>query len=159
MGKSYVLKDAAGRPGGYLMQLQHEICCRASGISGKAQAVLLFTDGTQKAYPLDNGVEMRWADDAHALCGGYICTENRLLLATDDDARQAFAMAGIRYKPDRPPHAKQEREKAAKAEEEERIHPEAGREKAYAEPQRRWPPPPCWPQAVYRDGRWQEEES
>lgn len=88
MGKSFVLKDAAGRPGGYLTQGMREICCRADAQA--QQAVLLFEDGTAEERPLCGGQEARWPDDGRMLRGGFVCADGRLLLASGEEARGAF---------------------------------------------------------------------
>ena len=158
MGKSFVLKDEAGRPGGYLMQGLREICCRASGLTRQAQAVLLFEDGTAEAHALGDDREARWPDGGRLLRGGFVCSDGRLLLATGEEARGAFERLSMQKRA-----AKQEKRiKAENAEEpaqertQETEAPPAPAQETHAWPQRRWPPPPCWPQAVYAQGRWQE---
>ena len=156
MGKSFVLKDAAGRPGGYLMQGMREICCRAGALTQQAEAVLLFEDGTAQAHALCGGQEAHWPEEGRALCGGFVCADGRLLLATGEEARGAFermlmqkhaAQQEKRPRTESPP----ERERTQRAKK-----PAGPAEETRGWPQRRWPPPPCWPQAEYAQGRWQE---
>ena len=153
MGKSFVLKDAAGRPGGYLTQGMREICCRADAQA--QQAVLLFEDGTAEERPLCGGQEARWPDDGRMLRGGFVCADGRLLLASGDEARGAFERMIIQK------HAAREKtqprtENVPEPVREQTQEPDVPAEAARAWPERRWPPPPCWPQAEYIQGRWQE---
>ena len=153
MGKSFVLKDAAGRPGGYLTQGMREICCRADAQA--QQAVLLFEDGTAEERPLCGGQEARWPDDGRMLRGGFVCADGRLLLASGDEARGAFERMIIQK------HAAREKtqprtKNVPEPVREQTQEPDVPAEAARAWPERRWPPPPCWPQAEYAQGRWQE---
>ena len=153
MGKSFVLKDAAGRPGGYLMQGMREICCRAGAPA--QYAVLLFEDGTAEERTLCDGREARWPDDGRMLRGGFVCADGRLLLATGEEARCAFERMIIQK------HAPREEktpstEKALEPASEQTQRPDAPAGERRVWPDRRWPPPPCWPQAEYAQGRWQE---
>ena len=153
MGKSFVLKDAAGRPGGYLTQCMREICCRADAQA--QQAVLLFEDGTAEERPLCGGQEARWPDDGRMLRGGFVCADGRLLLASGDEARGAFERMIIQK------HAAREKtqprtENVPEPVREQTQEPDVPAEAARAWPERRWPPPPCWPQAEYAQGCWQE---
>ncbi|MDY3833022.1 MAG: hypothetical protein SOZ79_11150 [Candidatus Ventricola sp.] len=153
MGKSFVLKDAAGRPGGYLTQGMREICCRADAQA--QQAVLLFEDGTAEERPLCGGQEARWPDDGRMLRGGFVCADGRLLLASGDEARGAFERMIIQK------HAAREKtqprtENVPEPVREQTQEPDVPAEAARAWPERRWPPPPCWPQAEYAQGCWQE---
>ena len=153
MGKSFVLKDAAGRPGGYLTQGMREICCRADAQA--QQAVLLFEDGTAEERPLCGGQEARGPDDGRMLRGGFVCADGRLLLASGDEARGAFERMIIQK------HAAREKtqprtKNVPEPVREQTQEPDAPAEAARAWPERRWPPPPCWPQAEYAQGRWQE---
>lgn len=156
MGKSFVLKDAAGRPGGYLMQGMREICCRAD--TPAQQAVLLFEDGTSEERALCGGQEARWPDDGRMLRGGFICADGRMLLATGEEARSAFERMRLQR------HAAREKARPRKEESPEPA-PEQRQQtqrraipmgEARVWPERRWPPPPCLPQAEYAQGCWRE---
>lgn len=154
MGKSFVLKDAAGRPGGYLTQGMREICCRADAQA--QQAVLLFEDGTAEERPLCGGQEARWPDDGRMLRGGFVCADGRLLLASEEEARGAFERMIIQK------HAAREKtqprtKNVPEPVREQTQEPDVPAEAARAWPERRWPPPPCWPQAEYAQGCWQEQ--
>lgn len=155
MGKSFVLKDAAGRPGGYLMQGMREIRCRADAPA--QQAVLLFEDETAEERPLCGGQEARWPDDGRMLRGGFVCADDRLLLASGEEARGAFErmiMQKHAAQEEKRPRTESPSEPAREQQQTQR--PEAPTEATRAWPERRWPPPPCWPQAEYAQGRWQE---
>lgn len=153
MGKSFVLKDAAGRPGGYLMQGMREICCRAGAPAQRA--VLLFDDGTAEERTLCGGQEARWPEDGRMLRGGFVCADGRLLLATGEEARCAFERMILQKHAaweEKPPST----ENASEPAREQTQRPDAPAGETRVWPERRWPPPPCWPQAEYAQGRWQE---
>lgn len=154
MRKGFVLKDGAGRPGGYLVQDMREICCRANGLTQQAKAVLIFSDGTQEEHALEDDSEARWPLGGRVLCGGFVCAQDRLLLATGEQARGAFARLILRKAERANKRAESERmqEEHAPQREEEAEKPQY----QHIWPQRRWPPPPCWPQAVYTQGCWRE---
>lgn len=160
MGKSFVLKDASGRPGGYLMQSMREICCRAD--SPAQQAVLLFEDGTAETHALCGGQEARWPCGDRLLRGGFVCAEDRLLLATGEETRGAFVrwLASKRALPEKKrPAEGSTPELALKSTPlQENKQPIGTVQKPREWPQRRWPPPPCWPAARYVQGCWQETE-
>lgn len=157
MGKSFVLKDAAGRPDGYLMQGIREICCRASGAARQLQVVLLFEGGAQEEHEADSGQEMRWPCEGRLLSGGYVCADGRLLLSTGEKARCVFMQQALRKRTAQEKR-QTEVENTAEPAQEQEEHGEPGHAQQAREwPQRRWPPPPCWPQATYMQGRWQEQ--
>lgn len=156
MGKSFVLKDAAGRPGGYLTQGMREICCRAGAPA--QQAVLLFEDGTAEERPLRGGQEARWPDDGRRLRGGFVCADGRLLLASGEEARGAFERMIMQKHAAREEKRSRTESPSEPAQEQQRQteKPDVPAEATRAWPERRWPPPPCWPQAEYTQGRWRE---
>ena len=157
MGKSFVLKDAAGRPGGYLVQGMREICCRAGALAQQAKAVLLFEDGTAEEHALRGNQEARWPGDGRTLRGGLVCADGVLLLAAGEEARAEFERMRMQkraaqeenLRAERPPEPARERTKQMPG-------PDTPAQDPRVWPQRRWPPPPCWPQAEYIQGRWQE---
>lgn len=155
MGKSFVLKDEAGRPGGYLMQGMREICCRASALTRQAQAVLLFEGGMAEEHTLCGGQEARWPGDGRLLLGGFVCADGRLLLATGEEARGTFERMFMQKRAER--EEKRVRTESAQERTQATEKPLGPAQETRVWPQRRWPPPPCWPQAVYAKGRWQEQ--
>lgn len=159
MGKSFVLKDASGRPGGYLVQGMRDICCRAGHLTQPSEMVLLFDDGTQQTHAIESGEEAYWPGGGGLLCGGFLCADGRLLLATGEAARAAFERLSGQKRAQQT-RARRETAGEGKAappprEEPAQRPPDSVRQERVW-PQRRWPPPPCWPQAEYAQGRWQE---
>lgn len=168
MGKSFVLKDASGRPGGYVMQSFGQICCRADGIRGPAQLALLDGDAICAQLALTEGEESRWPDPGYALKGAVVHAERSVLLCSDGETQRAFERLACRPQQNASPHAerngaREERRRDGMTESvsaEGKNTEESGHtEKSAAEalPQRRWPPPPCSPAARYTCGRWQEQ--
>ena len=79
-----------------------------------------------------------------------------LLLACGEEARGAFERMIIQK------HAAREKtqprtKNVPEPVREQAQEPDAPAEAARAWPERRWPPPPCWPQAEYAQGCWQEQ--
>ena len=110
------------------------------------------------------GQEQTWTDGGGTLTGAYIAADGEMLLDTGEAARQAFERA--RRKAAGMAKARQASVAAGKSttEQQEAAQPSgnaAGQRAApqtRSLPQRRWPPPPCWPEARYLDGRWQMPE-
>lgn len=145
------------------------IRCRASALERPAQITLVCEGSSVDREMLPDGREYIWPDSGQTLTGAYVAAEGMLLMTTGEDARRAFllrAEAGRRAEL----RARADASRAAAEREEDRpgemAHEEtpAGPEKEHTEaqraceaalPQRRWPPPPCWPQARYAQGRWQ----
>ncbi len=165
MGTSMVLKDSGGRLGGYLYLENGQLGCRMNGEIRGERLTALFGDGREASFDLENsGAEQRFPCGETTLKGGWVSQGDRLLLASGAEAAQAWERKRILQRPKRP----QTPREARKAEPGEPI-PAAQpsevmeQEKASAPstrepmPQRRWPPPPCWPQAQYACGRWQED--
>lgn len=147
MGSSFVLRDRAGRPAGYVMQGMGVIRCRAGALAQTAGLTLLCGSETAWRALTGDGQEQTWPDDGRTLTGAYVASEDTLVLDTGEEARRAFERdrrsIAARAAPVR---RSAETERPAAAE-----RPVQTR----SVPQRRWPPPPCWPEARYVDGRWQ----
>ena len=174
MGKYLLLKDSAHTPRGYLRETKEGVACRAP-LSKPSRAVLLFSGGEQAQFDLcAGGDEQMLFCDGKNMSGGYVVSTGTLLFATDDAARRAFETDLIKEK------ACSERISSEKNsaetdmgglhmrvhEEKKRHEPETdglktdegeAKEEEKAWPDRRWPPPPCWDTAVYRQGSWREE--
>ena len=169
MGKSTVLKDGSGRAAGYVMTGEAELLCRAD-LDAPAMLVMIYADGSRQEYPLAacKG-EQRCFFAQKAWSGCYVFRDNVLLLVScahmrGEFERELLRRNAIHAQTDRPgaqrdAETKPEKKSAAKTE----MRPETNEEKQNRErtenmlPQRRWPPPPCWDGARYRDGHWQEE--
>jgi len=155
MGKSFVLKDASGRPQGYLMQSGGRIRCRMDAASD-AEVTLLFENGVSDAYSVKaHAPEQNWIHSGSQLTGGYVLEAGSLTLATDDQARRCAALrlhAPVQHK-ERPRDAAVQQ---AAPPEKKAAAPEKQEHRSF--PHRRWPPPPCMPKAVYIRGQWIQSE-
>lgn len=142
------------------MQGMEEICCRISDPKRNAKVMLLFEDGAEEEQPLDTGEEARWERKGRQLLGGYTCAGGRLWLATGDEARGVYQRASVKrmMQGKKTENRQEEREKTGQpdrgGEEEGKKEGEKREEQKW--PQRRWPPPPCWTDARYIHGCWQE---
>ena len=142
--------------------------------------------GEEQTMTLD-GREHEWPCAAdRAIACAYVAQDGRLLLVTDDGARRAFEMDRVRAqrRSETAPASRQspdaqertdrvkpsQRKRAAEPSLEDngpKREPGGERERPHAQepagdsphelPQRRWPPPPCWPAARYVSGRWTQD--
>lgn len=159
---NFVLRNGNGALAGYLMQGQGELRLRAQGIpEGGAVMVLMEKDGREREQRLlATGEEQRWPDPGKRLLGAYAMQGERLLFCTGPEAKAAclrrIASAQQQKKPaQQTAQAKSAQAKGAQETAQEK-EPPAGREAfgQIAWPERRWPLPPCWPEARYEGGRW-----
>ena len=182
MAKGFILKGARGESAGFLQQAGGALRCMARLDGGEARLTVRYADGSaeEQALTLD-GREREWPCGAgKAVACAYVARDGRLLLATDEQARRVFETDRVRARPKRDaaamPRERESEERRAPARPPERARRandaaaesaperEAGRERsraadpgsggAYALPERRWPPPVCWPDARYVSGRW-----
>ena len=160
MGGSFVLKDASGRAVGYVMQGTDAVRCRVGSAQGELNIHLFFDDGSCEARVLEPQKEQRFDGTKRRLTGAAVSADTMLLADTGEAARAAFerermqqqaAQRGQDHPVRRPQSAPPDRTEEA------RTAPREIRQTqtAYSLPQRRWPPPPCMPQAIYRNGRWE----
>ena len=162
MGKNYVLKDRTGRPGGYLLESGGSLCCRVQTGGQRATLIALFEGGVQETYTLSCGDgEQTWPCGARGLCGGGVFAGDRLLLSSGEAATRAWERRRIRPAGESVPRRSEAARDRAAIPEHERHDNRAACEGADASPdvaghERRWPPPPCWPEARYAGGHWQE---
>ena len=151
----------------------------------RGKLTLCFESGenVEQELLLD-GSESEWPDDGHrTIVCAYVSAAGRLLLATDERGKRAFerdrdrdereaqraaraqTAIAVREEPIRGKPAG----KASDAAEKRQTHgnklpkKECEATASFSDverrlPEGRWPPPPCWPKARYRGGRWTETE-
>ena len=146
MGKSAVLKDQKNRPAGYLRREKDAIICQ-TGLEKPAQLMLVLADGSKRVFELKEGRgEQRFSCEGADMTGGCVFCGDELLMVSDERMQQLFE--------------NRMRKGVAKPTMPEREQPALKRENKPPErhvfAQRRWPPPPCWDAAQYREGKWQE---
>ena len=166
MGKSVVLKDLEHRPQGYVRADCDSVICRVK-LDAPAQLAVLLISGEIRQYTIAGSQEQRFSCDGTQLRGCFVHREGRLLLISDETMQGEFARYALRRQKEanlilQPDQSKENRQ-TEKKEEKKKEFPEERKielpskediEKALL--QRRWPPPPCWETACYRDGCWQE---
>lgn len=156
---SFVLRSGNGAVTGYLMQGQGEIRLRVQGIpEGGAVMVLMGKDGREREQRLSaTGEEQRWPDPGMRISAAYALRGEKLLFCTGPEAKTAclrrIASAQQQKKP-----AQQTAQDIIAPEAAQGKEPPAGRETTRQAdwPERRWPPPPCCPEARYEGGRWRQ---
>lgn len=160
MGGSFVLKDASGRAAGYVMQGTDAVRCRIGDAQGQLEARLYFADGSCERLALEPQKEQRFDETRRRLTGAAVAADGTLFADTGAAARAAFERERTQRQAAqrRQEHAARKIQSVPSAQPEE---PQAAQREsrqtqtAFGLPQRRWPPPPCMPQAAYRDGRWE----
>ncbi|MBR5560691.1 MAG: hypothetical protein IKU73_04685 [Clostridia bacterium] len=168
MAKSFVFRDRERRIVGYLQQHPNEIRCRINGI-GQAADLIVYRAGEQemRLHMDAGGCEQRFRDSGQHISGAVVVQGETLRCFTDDVAADAYErawrskMEKLR-RTDRMPLRKEVEKAAAQNERkaEEVTLPEGNREQqAYRWPERRWPPPVCFSDAAYVQGRWMERET
>jgi len=163
VGKSFVLKDGMGRPAGYLTQGLSAIKCRALDMKEVMKAVLLYDDGSFSERAIEPGLtEREWQNETKAVIGVVILRGEEIAADSGQEARRRYEQTRSKKAKDTKntknlsgaadPPLEQEEEKTERIEE---INAGSAREAIL--PERRWPPPPCWKEAVYRMGAWSQE--
>jgi len=155
MSGSYILKDRAGKPAGYLFKGFGGLRCGFSGAEDGMVMVLFYADGSHVTRPLDTtGAEQEWEDGGNSLIGAAIVKGDALVADTGREAEEAWErlLKGRQKKKEKA--RSEEAEEQRKTEREPMEKNPAGYS---ALPQPRWPRPPCWKKAAYREGRWNEE--
>jgi len=163
MGKSFVLRDQTGRPAGYLLQEMQTMRCRFSGAEEGMEIILLHADGNHSRRGIaayDN--EIKWEEAVGALDGAVIIKGDAIAASSGMQAIRRFEGLQIgpmdrkrqtdASAPDAIQSCRQQMpEEITKREENSQRH-----EIAYGNhlPERRWPCPPCWKEAVYDHGMW-----
>ncbi|MBQ8620441.1 MAG: hypothetical protein IJ418_23440 [Clostridia bacterium] len=155
MGKSAVLKDSSNRPAGYMRAAGDCIICRVQ-LETPAELALVFADGSWRTYALSGGhEEQRFSDGKGEIIGCCVFAADELLLVSDESMRCVFSERIARK---RTAHADEIRKRQTPAQQDERKTEQERKGNAqHVFAQRRWPPPPCWESAQYKNGSWQEE--
>lgn len=162
MGKSFVFKTPGGRLVGFLQQNQGMIRCKAEAEAGTVLTLIDETGGLRTHTLNGDGVEQAWTDEGGTLVGAYALSEERLLFDSGAKAHQAALTALTRREKQKNAVSKPDSDREPRRVGSTAPPPSALRQEKYADgaarewPQRRWPPPPCWQQAQYQQGKWME---
>ena len=159
MGNSFLLKDAAGRVCGYLIARSGEICCRIQ--EPASQSILqLCAEGKKTAFRLEeSAAEQQFSFPGGRIAGAQVYAGGKLILATDWEMAPARPDEGVKAaQTESTPRAEGGAQIApALSPADAEAPPVCGKSWECSLPQRRWPPPPCWPGAKYAHGAWREE--
>ena len=169
MRKSMVLKDDKNLPRGYVVVSNAEIVCRAR-TDEPSKAVLFFRDGTRQTIQLSDGKEQRVDCAGKELAGCCVLCGGSIALASDDEVRRMYESKVLTEKktdricseirlntPDDISKSNTGIKMVCCKEKEENKTTKYENAEVFV--QRRWPPPPCWENACYRQGMWQEGEN
>lgn len=153
---NFVLRNGNGALAGYLMQERGEIRLRAQDIpEGGAVMVLMGRDGERRELRLSaTGAEQRWPDPSIRLFAAYAVQGGKILFCTGSEARAAGLQSLAAAKRQSTPAPQATREEGPPEAARGNEPPCPGEDGRLAWPQRRWPPPPCCPDARYEGGSW-----
>ena len=156
--KTFVLKDMAGSVAGYVRADHAGIYCRI-WLNAPSSLAVVLTDGTQAEYALDAGTgEQFMSGDGELINGCYVFREESLILISDESMCMAFERH-VRRKERKGHMERNTGDSQTKPSETLSRNMIAVCKETRSFPQRRWPPPPCWDEARYCQGSWQEVES
>lgn len=151
MGNSFILKDASGRACGYLLARKETICCRVSCLQEDG-VLTVCTGGVAHSFALeDESEEHRFAFSGEEISSAFVTEDGRIRCATDWHEATVNHMGTDVPKA----QAKMSEKNDDKADKSEAVAKDALQTaQSHGWPERRWPPPPCWPQAKYVGGQW-----
>jgi len=163
MSRSLMLKNEAGRAVGYVLVRDGCLIARVTGADGQAALAVKDEEGRRSAYPIDgDGLEWEAPYAGQEVIAAYVSQGDSLIALANDESRALFlsreVFCGAETAPQKmenpPEFSSKEADSSVYTHKENDAPGEAGA----LWPERRWPPPVCWPQARYRDGRWTQEE-
>lgn len=159
MSVSLMLKTEEGKAAGYVLRLDHCLLWSFKG-SGEGGILSLLADDTvtEEIRVICDGCERETRYRGHVPDAAYVTVENALYAFTCRRARQAYEESQRKKNEERAveekfsePCKKEIPDSVYKKEEIGQLLTPA---REWGE--RRWPPPPCWPNARYCDGMWAE---
>lgn len=151
MKESYVLKRRNGEACGYVMARDKEVRVRLPNEKGTAKMAVIYADQTQTLEGILDGLERTYPAAGSRLLGAYVCSGGRLLMDTGEAARRAFERA----EEARQSVQRSGRERKDVQGEDAETHARRQTEgDTIGTAERRWPPPPCMPGAMYVNGAW-----
>ena len=131
MNESFVFKNKKGARCGYIMARGKQLRIRLPEGMEKSCLTAVYEDGERNFEGGFDGYETERPNDGGRLIGAYVTADGKMVLDTGTAARKAF----------------ENRKATACRPEKQTQKPETA--------ERRWPPPPCMPGAVYRKGIWE----
>lgn len=125
---------------------QLRIVCRKAW--KKACLTAVYEDGERNFEGGFDGYETERPNDGGRLIGAYVTADGKMVLDTGTAARKAFENRKTTA-------CRPEKQKATQNLDFAKEKPEKPRLQKPETAERRWPPPPCMPGAVYRKGIWE----
>ena len=161
MGKSFILKDRSGTAVGYFQQGIHSVRCRLSSEEEGTEIILFYVGGKHNSRLIEEtGKEMEWKEADGIVEEVVISRDGVIIAASSPQARLQFermySTVQTNKKRDNPSVLPVEETHESQQIEEENKSKETAEKNRM--PERRWPRPPCWQEAVYRQGMWTERQ-
>lgn len=151
MAYSLLLRDTSENVVGYALADGSQLCIRIAGNAAQAQATVsdgmaekrmpIVCDGREQFFPWERERRIEWI--VIEACGNVL-------------AHGGNVMETKKRKTELP---KENNEDECKINGAENVCIESQNNPVFSRLQRRWPPPPCWPSAQYREGMWKEGKS
>ena len=157
MAKSFLLRDAAGRVGGYLICAEgtfslKTVGCEKDGVfaalqggDGAVQRIPVCCDGQEHTYGYAGEIDRAALFD-----------EKGILLSSDRKGAVDGEWACSAIESERTDEDRENEEKNGSALED--AHMRRQEQSKRSLPERRWPPPACMPGARYHHGVWSDEQ-
>lgn len=147
MNESFVFKNKKGATCGYIMARGRQLRIRLPEGMEKACLTAVYEGGERNFEGGFDGYETERPNDGGRLIGAYVTADGKMVLDTGTAARKAFENRKATA-------CRPEKQKAAQNLDFAKEKPEKQTQKPETA-ERRWPPPPCMPGAVYRKGIWE----
>ena len=147
MNESFVFKNKKGATCGYIMARGRQLRIRLPEGMEKVCLTAVYEDGERNFEGGFDGYETERPNDGGRLIGAYVTADGKMVLDTGTAARKAFENRKATA-------CRPEKQKAAQNLDFAKEKPEKQTQKPETA-ERRWPPPPCMPGAVYRKGIWE----
>lgn len=147
MGKSFVLRDGAGKAIGYMQQAGDTLRCGFRADEKLVYMDLYVVDADQVITENSlnpNKCEHEWYVGGKAIAGGCLVTDRRILADTGTEAKAIIRRYLMRR--NEPQYHREDSENESKA--------ETALREAIKHPERRWPPNPCCVNSTYKEGSW-----
>ena len=146
MDDSFLLRDAEGAACGYIIARGRTLCCRISELAH--EGTLYITDRLNRIseYALSGDGQEEYTFDyqGERVQHAAVFEGSKLMGASDWQKAQKAE------------YSRKEQKAEADGDKEKQTPPESTNHdvKAWNWPERRWPPPPCMPEARYEHGHW-----
>ena len=153
MRKSYVLKEKSGLVCGFIMQTGRNLSYRVThSLKNPVTLTAVYEGGERVRAEVKDSDEHQQEASGGALIGAYVELDGTLFMDTGKDAQNAY------YNRENSFHQKARTDKSERRKDTSKEeHLSKSRFADSLVKERRWPPPPCAPNARFLDGKWVDQ--